>query len=245
MSSYVWAAGALAVIAGALLLIRALFFARPRRGPDADGRLPTAQTWTPMANGGTIRVRLAPEDLKPIRDEIQALHVIRKDLNRVGNLLERLLEEAMAVDPARVNPPRPAGGAPRVLAVDPGRRITPEPVQGAPSQRMDRDPPVQHDGGFDPNPLSPAAHEPPPDAVNVEASNDVVVPSDRHPPEAWMARGEVSLNPRVTLTDPALQRWSTFFDWERREPGARYQTTRPASVTANGAVVRKGMARPQ
>jgi hypothetical protein len=82
----------------------------------------------------------------------------------------------------------------------------------------------------------------------VEAKNDAVVASERHPPEAWMERtgggSEVWLNPAVTLTDPALQRWSTFFDWERREPGARYQATRPAVVSSSGSVVRKGMARP-
>lgn len=243
MSFYVWAAGALAVLAGALLLIRALFFSRPRRGSDADGRPPASQTWTALGNGGMVRVRLAPEDLKLIRDDIQALHVIRTDLNRIADLLNRLLEEAMAVDPARVNPPRPAGARARVGAGEPGRRITPEPVQGAPL----RDPGlrVQHDGGFDPSPI-PAAQprEPSPDAANVEASHDIVVSSVRHPPEAWMERGEVWLNPRVTLTDPALQRWSTFFDWERREPGARYQTVRPAAVAASGGVVHKGLARP-
>jgi hypothetical protein len=78
--------------------------------------------------------------------------------------------------------------------------------------------------------------------------NDAVVSSERHPPEAWLERrggeGEVWLNAEVTLSDAGLQRWSTFFDWERRDPGARYQATRPATVTSSGSLVSKGAARP-
>ncbi|HYH79773.1 MAG TPA: hypothetical protein VEX86_08240 [Longimicrobium sp.] len=127
---------------------------------------------------------------------------------------------------------------------------------------------MQHDeteGGFDPNPARPPAlgdpaynlpsiapqRAPSHDAVFVEAKDDVIMPSERHPPEAWLERmggdGEVWLNPRVPLTDPALQRWSTFFDWERREPGGRYQATRPARVSwsgSSGTVLSKGTARP-
>ncbi|CAA9361712.1 MAG: hypothetical protein AVDCRST_MAG89-3783 [uncultured Gemmatimonadetes bacterium] len=253
MSSLAWVAAGVVAAAVAWVLLRALFSARPRGGPDQH-RPPTTQTWTQMG-GVTVRVRLAEEDRELIRTEIGGLHVIRKDLNRIGDLLERLLEEAIAVDPVRVNPPRPAGGAARVMAVDPGRRTAPEPVHGAPVRRIELDsgPRVEHAGAFDPNPLPPAAsdapgaaprREPSPDAASVEASHDIVVSSNRHPPEAWMERGEVWLNARVTLTDPALQRWSTFFDWERREPGARYETTRPAVVAASGGVVRKGLARP-
>jgi hypothetical protein len=142
------------------------------------------------------------------------------------------------------------------------RGTEPTPVLGA-WQREARDPvvPVQRDEAFDPQPHAPVpggsgwsapaaaqAREPSAEAVFVEASNDAVVSSDRHPPEAWLERrggeGEVWLNPRVTLTDPALQRWSTFFTWERREPGARYEATRPAVVTSAGSVVSKGVARP-
>jgi hypothetical protein len=250
MSSLLWTLGSAALIVGVLLLVRTLFFAGPRRGSEGDGQPPASQTWTTMGTGGAV-VRLAPEDVKQIRHDIRILHDMHSELRRVSDLLARILDETRATRPARVNPPEPRFGPARAAAEQPGRYTSPELVQGAPSQRTERDPGVRvrHDGAFDPNPLPPAPgvaqpREPSPGAVHVEASHDLVVPSDRHPPEAWMERDEVWLNPRFTLTDPALQRWSTFFDWERREPGARYHTERPAVVTVAGGVVRKGMARP-
>jgi len=275
MSPLAWAAaGAAAGMCAALVLVRAgLVPARlVRGGPGGNGRGGFPDE---AGAGDTVRVRLHYDDLKLVRDDIQGLHVIRTDLKHVGGLLERLLEEAMAFQRARSSPPRPepAGGPARDAFRTPLRDPSPgtPPLRGATWQPRERgrEVEVQHDddgGGFDPNPPErvrapgdpgyppPAAappREPPPDAVYVEASNDVVVPSVRHPPEAWLERrggdGEVWLNPRVALADPALQRWSTFFEWERREPGARYQAARPAVVTwsgDSGTVLRKGVARP-
>lgn len=262
MSPLLWAAaGALAGLGAALVLVRSgpgrAWLRRGRSGGDGANE---------TGGGDTMRVRLAYDDLRQIRDDIQGLHVVRTDLQRVGGLLERLLEETMASQ-RRQGPTGPGPGGPTRDALrEPVR--DPDPAGAFPWQQgwRGREKEVQHDRrdeGFDPDPqlrapalgepawFAPAAaqpREPAPDAVYVEANNDAVVPSERHPPEAWLERrggeGEVWLNPRVTLTDPALQRWSTFFDWERREPGARYQATRPAVVTSSGSVVNKGMARP-
>jgi len=262
MSSLAWAAaGAVAGLGVALVLFRkGLVPAWLMRGADGGGDGRSLLSHGGTANGGgagdTVCVRLARHDLELIRDDIQGLHVIRTDLQRVGDLLGRLLEETMAFQ-RRLDPPRPgpAGGPARGGFREPVRDTPPEPSSlGGAAWRQegrDPDPRVQHDqlnGGFDPNPRT---REPSPDAVFVEANNDAVVHSVRHPPEAWLERrggqDEVWLNPRVPLTDPALQRWSTFFDWERREPGARYQVNRPAVVTwsgSGGSVLRKGVARP-
>lgn len=268
------AAGAVAGLGAALVLVRNGLVPAwlIRGGSDGAGRggspAPRGRPADEAGAADTVCVRLAYDDLKLIRDDIRDLHVVRTDLQRVGDLLERLLEETMAFQRARVDPARPEPG--RGAFREPAGEAAPErpPLHGASWRQgthglgME----VRHDdrgGGFDPNPPARARdpgyptpavappREPPLDAVYVEANNDAVVPSDRHPPEAWLERrggdGEVWLNPRVTLTDPALQRWSTFFDWERREPGARYQAVRPAVVTWSGnggRVLRKGVARP-
>jgi hypothetical protein len=260
MNALLWiAVGAAAGVAAGLVLVRGgMFSSRRKRGGPGSHGAPVPQPWTANSSGGAVRVRLAAEDLAVLHEDIQKLHVVRTDLHRVGDLLERLLEEA--VDFRRTQSPRPEPAA------ESARRDTSphlSPIPGAAPRREDRAPAlrVQQDPGFDPNTHTPAAADiawsapaaaepagPPPGAVHVEASNDIVVASERHPPEAWLERtsggAEVYLNPRVPLTDPALQRWSTFFDWERREPGARYQASRPAVVSASGSVVRKGMARP-
>jgi hypothetical protein len=276
MSPLAWAAaGAVAGLGTALVLVRSgLLPARLLRGgTPGDGRggspLSRGRTANETGAGDTVCVRLAYDDLKLIRDDVQGLHVLRTDLQRVGDLLERLLEEAMAFQRTRVDPSRrdPGDGSARDAFRE---RVRDTPPAGGGTWRqggrgMEME--VRHDdGGFDPNyparartpgepgyptPALAQPREPPPDAVYVAASHDAVVPSERHPPEAWLERrgsdGEVWLNSRVALTDPALQRWSTFFDWERREPGARYQAMLPAVVTwsgDSGAVVRKGVARP-
>ncbi|HEX2189389.1 MAG TPA: hypothetical protein VHG51_10850 [Longimicrobiaceae bacterium] len=266
MSDLAWfAAGAMAGVGAMLLLAR-------------RGLLPLGRGRRRTEPGAADRVRvvsLAPEDLKLIRSDIRGLDVVRADLQRVGDLLERLLEVTVELHQARVDAPRPepAGRPARGGVREPVRNPSPgpAPLSGATWRRGGSDPGplVRHDerdGGFDPNldapapawvdPASPApsaAHlaAPSADALNVEAKDDAVVPSPRHPAEAWLERrggsGEVWLNPQVPLTDPALQRWSTFFEWERREPGARYQATRPAVVSWSGTagtVVRKGLARP-
>jgi hypothetical protein len=268
MSPLLWAAaGAVAGIAAALVLVRKGLVPAwlTGGGPGADGG-DGADGADETGAGEPMRVRLAYDDLRLIHDDIQGLHVVRTDLQRVGDLLDRLLEETMAFQ-RRLNPPRPEPGGPSRDSFRERARDTP-PGGGYPWQQggRGREREVQfddHPGGFDPSPQprapapggsswsAPAAaqpREPSPDAVSVEADNDAVVPSDRHPPEAWLERrggeGEVWLNPRVALTDPALQRWSTFFDWERREVGARYESTRPAVVTSSGSVANKGMARP-
>lgn len=262
MSALAWAAvGAVASLGAALVLVRSgLVSGWLMRGGSDAGRA------SGTGAGDTMRVRLAYDDLKLIRDDIHGLHVVRTDLQRVGDLLERLLDETMTFQrqlaPSRTEP---AGSPPHAFR-ERGRDTV--PAGGYPWQQggRSREREVRHDDpgdGFDldpwtrapapddaawPAPASAQPREPSPDAVYVEANNDAVVPSERHPPEAWLERrggeGEVWLNPRVTLTDPALQRWSTFFDWERREPGARYQATRPAVVTSSGSVVAKGKARP-
>jgi hypothetical protein len=278
MSPLAWAvAGALAGLGAALALVRNGLLPAwlVRSGPSGNGRGGPPASPGPASSevgtGGTVCVRLAYDDLKLIRDDIRDLHVVRTDLQRVGDLLERLLEEAMAFQRARLDPPRPepAGGSARDAFREPVR--DPSPVRGATWRQGGRglEMEVRHDehaGGFDPNyptrtrpagdpaypaPAAALPREPPADAVYVEATNDTVAPSVRHPPEAWLERrggdGEVWLNSRVTLADPALQRWSTFFDWERREPGARYQALRPAVVTwsgDSGILLRKGVARP-
>jgi hypothetical protein len=259
MSGLVWAAaGALAGVAAALVLFRGGVFSG-RRGSGADVS-PLPQAWAANGAGDAVRVRLAANDLAVIREDIQKLHVIRSDIRRIGDLLERLLEEA--VEPRQTHP---SPAEPAASTRDPFR----EPVRDTSSipgtpRRDERDLRVRQEPRDaqsvpvlpGPAPIdsvwsAPAAAEPagpPPGAVHVEAVNDLVVTSERHPPEAWLERrggeAEVYLNPRVPLTDPALQRWSTFFDWERREPGARYRATRPALVSASGGVVRKGAARP-
>ncbi|HEX8694437.1 MAG TPA: hypothetical protein VF746_18590 [Longimicrobium sp.] len=230
MSPLAWAAaGALVGLGAALVLVRSGLVPFGRRRPENE---PGA------ADGG--RVRLAHDDLRAIRDDIQGLHVVRGDLRHIAGLLERLLEETMAFQRTRViaSRPEPADGSTRDAFREPVRETSPEPS------------PIPGAAAWSAHTFA-QPREPSPDAVSVEASNDAVVPSVRHPPEAWLERrggeGEVWLNPRVALTDPALQRWSTFFDWERREPGARYQADRPAVVTwsaSGGSVLRKGVARP-
>jgi hypothetical protein len=264
MSSLVWIAVG-AVIGIATVLIVAGGRLAARRGPVNDERAsPIPIGAMARGPGDTVRVRLAAEDLQLICREIERLHVLRTDIQRIGAQLERVLQETMDQG-ARVSQPRaepsgpprgPAREGPRELM----RSTEPTPVLGG-WQREARDPvvPVQRDEPFDARapvpggsgwsaPAAAQAREPSAEAVFVEASNDAVVSSDRHPPEAWLERrggeGEVWLNPRVTLSDPALQRWSTFFTWERREPGARYEATRPAVVTSAGGVVSKGTARP-
>lgn len=267
MSALLWiAVGAVAGIAAALL---ARSLARARPVPDGSGTQaasPVPQAWAASRTGEAVRVRLAAEDLAVIREDIQKLHVVRTDLHRVGDLLERILEDMMEFRATHSPRPEPTAGPVRGLIREPVRDTSPNhsPSLDAALRRVDRDLHVgrePHGAGYnpilpgpapvDPGWSAPAAAEPagpPPGAAHVEASNDVVISSERHPPEAWLERrggdAEVYLNPRVTLTDPALQRWSTFFDWERREPGARYQATRPAVVSPSGSVVRKGMARP-
>ncbi|HEV2733571.1 MAG TPA: hypothetical protein VGV85_01995 [Longimicrobiaceae bacterium] len=262
MSPLAWAAvGAVAGLGAALVLVRSGLVPAwlMRGGSGADGANETGA-------GDTMRVRLAYDDLRLIREDIQGLHVVRTDLQRVGDLLERLLEETMASQRRPSLPQPEPGGSTRdafpeqAWDTSPAGRFPWEQGGRGRGREVQHD---DHDKGCDPDPrprapaLSDPAwpttaaaqpREPSPDAVYVEANNDAVVRSERHPPEAWLERrggeGEVWLNPRVALTDPALQRWSTFFDWERREPGARYQATRPAVVTASGSVVNKGMARP-
>ncbi|HEX8271793.1 MAG TPA: hypothetical protein VF615_04010 [Longimicrobiaceae bacterium] len=260
MSPLAWAVavGVLAGLGAALLLVRSgLFPAGPRPPEDGPG------------DADVVRARLAPDDLRAIRDDIQGLHVVRADLKRVGDLLDRLLEETVE-SRRRLEPPRPETGGPaRDAPRERGWDAAPAGGypweqggwgRGGEARRDDRA------AGFDPDPQPrvPAAGDadwtvpaaarprgPSPDALPVEASNDAVVASERHPPEAWLERvageGEVWLNPGVALSDAALQRWSTFFDWEGRDPGARYQATRPAAVTWSGGagtMLRKGTARP-
>jgi hypothetical protein len=269
MSTILWIVVGVAVLVGALLLASvwlrggASFTARPAP--------PISPAW--MASGAgpgdVVTVRLAREDLKLILAEIQNLHGIRDDIRHVADLLQQGLSGALAAEQTRVSPPRPEprGGTAREAFQEPVRESWSKPSPVAPGpwppKADDQDPRVHPDDrgrGFDSNPhartadpawSAPAAaqpHEPSSAAEPVEASNDTVLSSQRHPPEAWLERkggeSEVWLNARVTLTDAGLQRWSTFFDWERREPGARYQATRPARVTSTGSLVSKGAARP-
>lgn len=259
MSGLLWAVvGAVAGVA-ALLLVRGGMFSARRRGSGADAS-PVPQAWAANGAGDAVRVRLAANDLAVIREDLQKLHVVRTDLHRVGDLLERLLEEVTEFRRTHLSPSAPSGGSVRGGLRERDTSSYPLSVPGAAPRRDERDLHVRHprDAAFDPilpgpapvDPVWTAAEPagPPPGAVHVEAVNDVVVSSERHPPEAWLERtgagAEVWLNPRVTLTDPALQRWSTFFEWERRAPGARYQATRPAVVSPSGSVVSKGAARP-
>ncbi len=281
MSQVAWAAvGALAGFGLALGLIRAGLVPRRltrggwRGGGDGRGGS-VGSEWTSGGPGdeAAVRVRLAYDDLKLIREDIQGMPLVRGDLKRIGELLGRLLEETMGLHrllvPAR---PEPAGGsAGGGLREQVRDRAESTWADGAAWQRAGSDAgPLGTDEvrGRESRPGTPGdsrssgasgwatsagaqTPEPRPDAVLVEANNDAIVPSPRHPAEAWLERrggeAEVWLNPAVPLTDPALQRWSTFFDWERREPGARFQTSRPALVTwsgGSGTLLRKGMARP-
>lgn len=264
MSTLLWTLAGVAVLAGALLL--ALVRLRGGSGHPPRTVPPNSAAWTTNnANAGdVVTVRLAREDLKLILAEIQSLYAIRDDIRHVADLLQQGLSGALAAEQTPVRPPRaePAGGTARDAFRQPARPPAPEPAQlrgGSwpptprdPDLRVQRD---ELDWGGDPMPATPVPgwnalaavppHEPSSSAEPVEARNDVVVHSERHPPEAWLERkSEVWLNARVTLTDAGLQRWSTFFDWERREPGARYQATRPATVTSSGSLVSKGSARP-
>jgi len=264
MTTVGWIVGAVVLLAAALVLV--LSFARGRRMQSGTPGA-VSQTWAGNGVGDAVSVRGVREDLRMIRDEIRWLHVMRTDLHRVGDLLERLLEETMVLQQTRMSPPRPepAGGPVRDTFQAPvrGTRAEPSPVRSTAWRDEPRDfgapvRPDELDWGGDPTPppapawsAAAAPREPSANAVHVEASHDTVVRSERHPPEAWLERRggdqEVWLNPRVALTDPALQRWSTFFDWERREPGARYEAVRPAVVTwsgSAGSVLRKGVARP-
>ncbi len=253
MSTLLWIGVAVVCIGVVLALLRRARRSawQPARGsPETRGGNPLSQGWTPRDAGEAVRVRLASEDLTALREEIQDLHVVRADVQRVGDLLERLLQEVTELQGTRVNPPasEPVRAALRGAAPDPWTRPSPRADEARhPDPRPRRDPLV-----LDPPLPAPVLAQsggPPPGAVNVEAKYDAVVPTQGHPPEAWMERsggeGDVWLNPAVPLTDAALQRWSTFFDWERAEPGARYHVTRPARVTwAGGSMVRKGAARP-
>ncbi|HLL84093.1 MAG TPA: hypothetical protein VK420_15625 [Longimicrobium sp.] len=267
MSTFLWIVVGVALVAGALLLASA----RLRGGSTLPARAapPIAPAWTTNSAGAAdvFTVRLAREDLKLIQADIQYLHGIRDDIRHVADLLQQGLSGALATEQTRGDapPPQPSGGGRPDAYRDAGRNSEREPAatHGAAWRDDARDLGlhVQRDEfvwGSDPTPAladpawsAPAAaqpHEPSPAAEPVEASNDAVISSQRHPPEAWLERkggeSEVWLNARVTLTDAGLQRWSTFFDWERREPGARYQTTRPARVTSSGGLVSKGVARP-
>ncbi|HEX8213253.1 MAG TPA: hypothetical protein VF584_23965 [Longimicrobium sp.] len=268
MSTLLWIVAGVAVLAGALLLARAWVM---RGGSRAVEHVPPPSPAMRMVNraGATdaVTVRLDRDDLRSIREEIRELHVIRDDIQRVADLLQQGLSGALAAEQPRVSPPRPeaTGGPARDAYRNPVRDAgrDPSPVYGAEWQddarhlglRAGRD---ELTWGNDPAPTSfdsgvtaPAAappYEPSSAAVPVEAKNDAVTSSERYPPEAWLERRagvvEVWLNPRVPLSDAALQRWSTFFDWERRDPAARYQATRPATVTSSGSLVSKGAARP-
>jgi hypothetical protein len=216
-----------------------------------------------------VTVRLAREDLKLIQAEIQSLHGIRDDIRHVADLLQQGLSGALAAEQTRLSPPRPEprGGTAREAFQEPAGESWSKPSPVAPSPwppKADDQDLRGHQNdrgrGFDVSQPTPVAgpawnapasahtHEPSSHAEPVEAKDDAVVASQRHPPEAWLERkggeSEVWLNARATLTDAGLQRWSTFFDWERREPGARYQATRPARVTSSGSLVSKGAARP-
>jgi len=271
MITLFWIVVGVAIHVGALLLARA-WVTRGGAAVPGHAATPVAPPW--MASGAgagdVVTVRLAREDLKLIQAEIQDLQVIRDDIRHVADLLQQGLSGALAAEQTRLDAPRPqpAGGpgpdAYRGTVRNSERE--PAPIHGAAWQDDARDlglrgqrdefvwasdpAPAQADSAWN---ASAAAQprEPSRDAVHVEASNDAVIRSERYPPEAWLERkgsdAEVWLNPRVTLTDPALQRWSTFFDWERREPGARYQADRPAVVTwsgSTGSVLYKGVARP-
>lgn len=267
MTTLAWIVGAVVLLGAALVLF--VSFARTRRMHSGTPGA-VSQAWAANGVGDAVSVRGVREDLRVIRDEIRGLHVMRTDLHRVGDLLERLLEETMLLQQTRVSPPRPepAGGTSRDSYRAPVQQTRPEPtpVQSTAWRDEPRDfgarvRPDDHDWGGDPAPppataapawsAAAAPREPSASAVHVEASHDTVVGSERHPPEAWLERkggeAEVWLNPRVPFTDPALQRWSTFFEWERRDPGARYEAVRPAVVTwsgSAGSVLRKGLARP-
>jgi hypothetical protein len=99
---------------------------------------------------------------------------------------------------------------------------------------------------------SPSAG-PPANAVSVEARDDRIVASSSYPPEAWLevsgaAEARVTLNPAVRLNEYALQRLSTFFEWEGRRPDSTYETVSPASVKWDdgarvGVLVSRGRAR--
>ncbi|HEY0152207.1 MAG TPA: hypothetical protein VGB92_09430 [Longimicrobium sp.] len=268
MITLLWIVAGVGVLAGALLLARAWLM---REGPRAAQHVPPPSPAFRMVNRAgaedVATVRLDRDDLRSIREEIRGLHVIREDIRHVADLLQQGLSGALAAEQPRVSPPRPdaMGGTARDAFRDPVRdaRRDPSPVHGIAWQDDAR-----HLGlrggreeitwGSDPAPAAfdsvaapPAAgqsYEPSSGSAPVEARNDAVVSSDRHPPEAWLERrggeGEVWLNPRVPLSDAALQRWSTFFVWERREAGARYQSTKPAVVATSGTVLRKGTARP-
>ncbi|HEX8361784.1 MAG TPA: hypothetical protein VF613_16825, partial [Longimicrobium sp.] len=93
MSGLAWiAAGAVAGIV-AVVLIRGLFSARrPRHA--AHGRSPLPLGWSPDETGDAGCVHLHHKDLS----------LIRGDIRRVGDLIERLLEEVMESQRTRVSP---------------------------------------------------------------------------------------------------------------------------------------------
>lgn len=259
------------IVVGVAIHVGALLLARPwltRRGSDLTSRAapPISPAWmaTGAGSGEVATMRLVREDLKLIQAEIQGLHGIRDDIRHVADLLQQGLSGALAAEQTRLDAQsaRPVGGAAPNAYPDTVRHRErgQAPIHGATWEddarelglRVQREEIVWGSDALADSawstPAAAQAYEPSSAAEPVEASNDAVVSSQRYPPEAWLERrggdGEVWLNSRVTLTDAGLQRWSTFFDWERREPGARYQVTRPATVTSSGSLVRKGAARP-
>src|SRR5215216_2504560 len=98
MSPLAWAAaGAMAGFGAALVLVRnglvPAWLMRGGSGADGRGGSPIShgRTANGAGAGDTVCVRLAYDDLKLIRDDIQGLHVIRTDLKHIGDLLDRLL----------------------------------------------------------------------------------------------------------------------------------------------------------
>lgn len=185
-------------------------------------------------------------------EDARQLQLIRDDLWKVKDTVERVLEEVSPL----------AGRIERVAETL--RR--PEPPSGVvppPPRAPQREPWVERGepaatSAFDgePQPVAAVAvTAPPPNAINVEARDDRLVASDSYPPEAWLeprgpAAGQLWLNPAVSLNEYALRRLSTFFRWEPERPGARYETETPASVQWDegrrvGTVVSRGTARPR
>jgi hypothetical protein len=103
------------------------------------------------------------------------------------------------------------------------------------------------------SPAAPLAAAPA-NAINVEARDDRLIPTSSYPPEAWLeprgpASGQLWLNPGFTLNEYSLRRLSTFFHWESEQPGATYETQRPARIQWDegrriGTVIERGSARP-
>lgn len=216
---------------------------------------------------------------RKMNDLKDVLERVLEDLNTLSEKVSRLsAPAALPADQGRSDffsggprnrTPDEAGRAPAARAQDFSRRdpfdvhTRPASLRPEPSTLASG-----HDAlGFDPVSNPPGEPErwergsvapagPPPNALNVEARDDRIVATASFPPEAWLAvvagsaDASVTLNPAVRLNEYALQRLSTFFEWDARRPDATYHTVQPATVKWDdgarvGVLVSRGRAQPR